>query len=89
MVVEDDRRDRYRKTFTRLDPKRRVHGANFRDAGYTACRVGGWAMRDWAAMQQWCHDSFGDRYVWVGDTFWFVSDDDAFLFRMTWSLGND
>jgi len=43
-------------------------------------------MKSWAEMHTWCQENYADRYAWIGDHFWFLDEDDAFLFRLTWSL---
>lgn len=77
-------RDRYRVVFTRLDPKRTVTYSAFKDAGYHGVKLDKSAIKDAAAIMQWCYDAYGSNYAWLGDTVWFLTEEDALLFRFTW-----
>jgi hypothetical protein len=58
----------------------------FRAAGYfSACFAPGDIGR-WQAAHTWCCEQFGsNHYAWVGNQFWFESEEHAVLFALKWA----
>lgn len=77
-------RDRYRTVFTRLDPKRAVTSSAFRDAEYYGVKLDKSALANAAAILSWCYDAYNGGYAWIEDYMWFLTEEDAMLFRFTW-----
>lgn len=78
-------RERHRKVFTRLDPKRMVIGGSFREAGYWNVNVDKSIIPELGDVLIWCHEQYDNRYAFVGGRFWFLTEEDALFFRFTWS----
>jgi hypothetical protein len=78
-------RERHRKVFTRLNPKRVVFGGAFAEAGYHSVIVDKSIVPELSNILIWCHEQYGDRYAFVGGTFWFLTEEDALFFRFSWS----
>lgn len=77
-------RDRFRTVFTKLDTTRLVTSSTFKDAGYHGVKLTKDSIKDAAAIMQWCYDAYGGNYAWLGDTVWFLTEEDALMFRFTW-----
>lgn len=77
-------RDRYRLVFTKLDPNRIVTSTAFKDAGYYGIKLDKAAAKDAPAIMQWCYDAYGANYAWIESYVWFLTEEDAMLFRFTW-----
>ena len=78
-------RERYRKVFTRLDPKRMVIGGSFAAAGYFSVEVDKSIIPEMGDVLVWCHEQYDKRYAFISGRFWFLTEEDALFFRFTWS----
>jgi len=42
-------------------------------------------VNKWPDVHKWCEWQFGrDHYVWIGNIFWFETEQDQILFMLTW-----
>lgn len=78
-------RERHRKVFTRLNPKRMVIGGSFREAGYWGVEVDKSIIPNMGDVLVWCHEQYDTRYAFISGWFWFLTEEDALFFRFTWS----
>ena len=72
-------------TFLQLNNRRKTQGdADFESAGYHSVENILWDERHNATV--WCRQQFGDHgfYFLARSVWWFASEADAVLFRMTW-----
>ena len=77
-------RERHREVFVRLDPKRMVYGGAFAEAGYYRVAVDKAIVPELCTVLLWCHEQFDNRYAFIGGLFWFITQEDALLFRLAW-----
>ena len=86
VVLSDSHdRERHRRVFTRLNPKRMVIGGSFAEAGYWGVEVDKSIIPDLGDVLVWCHDQYDNRYAFISGMFWFLTEEDALFFRFTWS----
>jgi hypothetical protein len=56
----------------------------FREAGYYECKLGN--ASKWTDSHQWCKENIGEQhYAWVGNVFWFETEQDAIAFTLKWT----
>jgi len=80
------KREKY-NTFVRVyNRKKHVTREDFYRANYPW--VDADLKQDWGAMHEWCKNSFGkNNYVWFGERFFFVNEDQKALFIYAgWAL---
>ena len=85
LVPNTHDRERHRRVFTRLNPKRMVIGGSFREAGYWGVEVDKSIIPDMGEVLVWCHEQYDTRYAFISGWFWFLTEEDALFFRFTWS----
>lgn len=51
------------------------------NAGYFPVSL---SSKEWSTVHNWCVDTFGDRYTWTGEVFWFETREDAMRFKLQW-----
>lgn len=61
--------------------------ARFREAGYYSVELTKNAITNWwGDVHKWCGETFGkEHYTWVGETFWFETEQAAVWFALRWS----
>ena len=85
VLPDSHNRERHRRVFTRLNPKRMVIGGSFAEAGYWGVNVDKSIIPDLGEVLVWCHDQYDNRYAFISGCFWFLTEEDALFFRFTWS----
>lgn len=69
----------------RLPQGRIVYGKDLEDAGYPYVYTGSQYFQRMGEVHKWCNAMIGaDRYIWTADVFWFLTEEDAMLFTLTW-----
>lgn len=69
----------------RLPQYRKIYGKDLEDAGYPYVYTSKDHFGQWQEIHHWCDTVIGgDRYTWTGDVFWFLTEEDAMLFTLTW-----
>lgn len=74
-----------RNKWTRLPAGEQICGQHFIDAGYPCVILPSRPPADWEDVDRWCLRMLGrDNHVRVINHFWFLTDDDATKFALTW-----
>ena len=59
------------------------HHKRLRSEGWLPVECSEYFLKNWSQCHAQCKEMFGDNYTWTGDIFWFKTEADIMIFKLT------
>jgi hypothetical protein len=63
--------------------RRREAHQKLRDDGWLPVKCSEYFFKHWSQCHDRCREMFGKNYTWTGDIFWFKTEEDIMIFKLT------